>query len=98
MDGRVQAKKKGLLYRSSSVLAAFGLAVGIARADPPVQQLQEITVVSMAPSPATPWSGWTCTTRSSVTLDVELSHARSKDLAGNTARMNDVAIGGILFF
>ncbi len=34
----------------------------------------------------------------SVTLDLELSQTRSKDFAGNTARMNGVAIGGILFF
>lgn len=34
----------------------------------------------------------------SVTLDLELSQTRSKDFAGNTAKMNGVAIGGILFF
>jgi len=34
----------------------------------------------------------------SVTLDLELSQTRSKDFAGNTARMNGVAFGGILFF
>jgi len=34
----------------------------------------------------------------SVTLDLELSQTRSKDFAGNTARMNGVALGGILFF
>lgn len=34
----------------------------------------------------------------SVTLSLELSQTRSKDFAGNTARMNGAAIGGILFF
>lgn len=34
----------------------------------------------------------------SVTLSFELSQTRSKDFAGNTARMNGVALGGILFF
>jgi predicted porin len=34
----------------------------------------------------------------SVTLDFELSQTRSKDFAGNTARMNGAALGGILFF
>ncbi|GEM_PF-6194193 len=34
----------------------------------------------------------------SVTLDLELSQTRSKGFAGNTAHMNGVALGGILFF
>ena len=34
----------------------------------------------------------------SVTLSAELSQTRSKDFAGNTARMNGVSVGGILFF
>ena len=34
----------------------------------------------------------------SVTLSMELSQTRSKDFAGNTARMNGVSVGGILFF
>src|SRR6185312_2507144 len=34
----------------------------------------------------------------SVTLSVELSQTRSKDFAGDTARMNGVALGGIVFF
>lgn len=34
----------------------------------------------------------------SVTLDLELSQTRSKDFAGNTARMNGLAFGGIVFF
>lgn len=34
----------------------------------------------------------------SVTLSLELSQTRSRDYAGNTARMNGVALGGILFF
>lgn len=34
----------------------------------------------------------------SVTLSFELSQTRSKDFAGNTARMNGAAIGGFLFF
>jgi hypothetical protein len=33
-----------------------------------------------------------------VTLSVELSQTRSTDYAGNTARMNGVALGGFLFF
>ncbi len=41
--------------------------------------------------------GYYALTRS-VTLDLELSQTRSKSFAGNTARMNGVAIGGILFF
>ncbi len=34
----------------------------------------------------------------SVTLSFELSQTRSKDFAGNTARMNGASIGGFLFF
>lgn len=34
----------------------------------------------------------------SVTLSFELSQTRSKDFAGNTARMNGVSVGGFLFF
>lgn len=34
----------------------------------------------------------------SVTLSAELSQTRSKDFAGNTARMNGVSVGGFLFF
>lgn len=34
----------------------------------------------------------------SVTLDVELSQTRSKDFFGNTARMNGISAGGIIFF
>lgn len=34
----------------------------------------------------------------SVTLDLELSQTRSKDYLGNDARMNGIALGGIVFF
>jgi predicted porin len=34
----------------------------------------------------------------SVTLDLELSQTRSKDYAGNEARMNGISAGGIIFF
>jgi hypothetical protein len=34
----------------------------------------------------------------SVPLSLEFSQTRSRDLLGNTARMNGIALGGFLFF